>query len=188
MSPDDIRFPNWVPPDAQRLCTGLYLMVQHTSTSDPFPEGLKVLQRLATRNEMKDAWAELKHFPNVSPSDLMSWTFLVWLFACHNRLRRKYPHFKFNSDDRELASMTRKVTDALRDPAIRAEASITDATLRELECVAAFFERRAENFDVRLRIAPPPKKAGARNADQIAFVYQMWIGGGHRPDGVVPTH
>jgi hypothetical protein len=183
MSPDEIGFANWVPLDAQRICTGLYSIVKRTS--DPFPDGLKVLQRLATRIEMKDAWAELKHFPNVSPSDLMMWTFLVWLFAIHNRLLRKYPHFKSNSDDRELASMTRKVTDALRDPAIRAEASITDATLRELECVAAFFERRAENFDVRLRIAPPPTKAGARNADEIAFVYQMcdwrWPQTGRRP-------
>src|SRR5262249_36280880 len=138
----------------------------------------EVLQRLAMQMEMEDAWAELKqHFVDISPSNLIGMTFTVWLLATRNRLLRKFFHFESNRD-RKLASMTREVTDAFRDPAIRAEASITDVTLKELDRVAAFYERRAKNSDVLLRIAPPPKKAGARNADQIAFVYEMcdWLG------------
>jgi hypothetical protein len=188
MSPDKIRFPSSLPPDAQQIWTDYYSLAKASSSSVPFPEALEVLQRLAMRLEMKEAWAELKHFPNVSPSDLIAMTFMVWLLATHNRLLRKFPQFASNRDG-ELAIMTRKITDALRDPAIRAEASIADATLRELKCLAAFFERRAENSDVRLRIAPPPTKAGARNADQIAFVYQMcdwqWRQPGRRPYALV---
>jgi hypothetical protein len=176
MSPDKIQFPSWLPPDAQRIFTDIYSVVQDS----PFREAPEVLQRLAMRLEMKDAWAELKHFPNVSSSDLTMKTFVVWLLAKYNRLLREFPHFKSDHDDRELASMARGVTDALRttDPAILAEANITDATLREMERVATLYERRAKNFVVTLRIAPPPTKARARNADQIAFVYEMcnWLG------------
>jgi len=126
---------------------------------------------------MKDAWAELKHFANVSLGSLVTMTFTVWLCAMRNRLLRKYPHFQSNPN-RGLASTTREVTDALRDPAIRAEAGITQTTLRELERVAALYEQKAKNFDVLQTIAPPAKKARARNADQIAFVYQLcvWLG------------
>jgi len=177
MSSDQIQFPSWVPLDAQSICTDFYSVAQ--GSSDLIPEALEVLQRLAMRIEMKDAWTELKHFADVNPSDLMLWTFLVWLLATRNRLLRKYPHFKPDHDDLKLASMARVVTDALRThPAILTEASITETTLRGLERVAAVYERRAKNSDVLLRIAPPPKKAGASNADQIAFVYEMckWLG------------
>jgi hypothetical protein len=177
MSPDKIEFPDWMPPDAQRECTNFYSIAQNASYS----EGLEVLQRLATRDEMKEAWEELKHFADVSPSDLMASTFFVWFLATRNRLLRKFPHFKSN-DDRELASMIRVairvITVALLDPAIRAEINITDTTLRELERAAAIYERKAKNSDVLLNIAAPPTKAGARTADQTAFVYAMcdWLG------------
>ena len=177
MSPDNIGFPNWVPPEAQQTWIDFYSVAQNSSASVPFPEALKVLQRLATRQEMKDAWAELKHFPDVSPSELMGITFIVWLLATLNRLRRKFPHFESNHD-RELASMIHVVTDALRGPAIRAGANITDTTLRDLERAAAIYEQKVKNSDVLLSIAAPPKKAGARTADQTAFVYAMcdWLG------------
>jgi hypothetical protein len=157
MSPDKIEFPRW-----------FYSAVQKVD----FAEALKVIQRLETRDEMKEAWAELKHFAHVSPSDLMAHAFFVWFSAMRNRLLRKYPDFKSN-DDRELASMIHVVTDALRAPEIRAEAHITDTTLKELERAAAIYERKAKNSDVLLRIAPPPRKARDRTADQTAFVYEM---------------
>jgi len=160
-----------MPSDAQQTWTNYYSVAQ----SVPFPEALKVLQRLATWRDMEDAWAELKYFPDVSPSDLMGITFMVWLLATHNRLLRKYPHFKSDRDERELASKIRVVTDALR-------ASITDTSLRELERAAAIHEQRAKNADVLLRIAPPPRKAGLHNADEIAFIYEMcdWLQTGRR--------
>jgi len=176
MSDDEVQFPNRMPSDAQQTWADYYSVAQNSSASDPFPEALKVLHRLATSRYMEDAWTELKNFPDVSPNDLMGMTFMVWLLATYNRLLRKYPHFKSDRDERELASKIRVVTDALRDPAIRGEASITDPTLRELERAAAIYEQRAKNADVLLRIAPPPKKAGLHNADEIAFIDEMCDG------------
>src|SRR5262249_15834939 len=168
---------NRMPSDAQQTWTDYYSVAQASSSIAPFPESLKILQRLATWRDMEDAWAELKYFSDVSPSDLVGMTFMVWLLATYNRLLRKYPQFKSDRGERELASKIRVVTDTLRDPAIRGEASITDTTLRELERTAAIYEQRAKNADVLLRIAPPPKKAGLHNADEIAFIYQMcdWL-------------
>jgi hypothetical protein len=173
MSPDKIRFPSWVPADAQQMCTIIYSVAQDTSI--PFPEALQVLQRLAMRLEMKDAWGKLKYFAGISPRDLIMTTFLVWLCATHNRLLGLAPRFKSDHDGRELASMARVLADTLRTtgPEILAEVNITEATLRELERVAAFYEGKVKNFDVLLRIAPPPKKARAHNADEVAFVYTM---------------
>jgi hypothetical protein len=169
MSPDKIEF--------EKTWIALYSVALRSNASAPVPEALKVLRRLARRLEMKDAWAQLKHFADVSPSDLLMMTFLVWLLARINRLKRKYPDFEPNRD-RKLAAMFRLVTDALRDPAIRAEASISDTTLRELERAAAIYERRVKNSDVLRTIAATPTKAGAGTADQTAFIYQMydWLG------------
>jgi len=190
MSADEIEFPSWMPSGAQQICTDYYSVAK--GSSDLFPQALEVLQSLAMRLEMKEAWEELKHFPDVSPSDLMGSTFLVWLCASHNRLLfRLAPRLK---SDHELASKIRAVADYLRtaSPAMLTGTGITNATLQELECVAAFYERSAKNSvsDLSLRIAPPPKKALVHNADEIAFVNTMcnWLGrqtGRRRPYNLI---
>jgi hypothetical protein len=179
MSPDKIEFENWVPLDAQAIIS---LVVQLSIADDPSFEAqkemVKVFERLATRLEMKDAWAELKHFPNVTPSDLIIMTWVVWLSATLYRRLGLPPNFK-STRKRELASMTREVTRELRttNPATLAEAGITETTLKELERVTAFLQQQAGVFDLLLRISAPPKKALARNADQVVFVYGMgdWL-------------
>jgi hypothetical protein len=170
MSPDKIQFENWVPPDARETSTNFYSVL-----ASNFPEEVKVLQRLAMRVEMKEAWAELTHFPKISRNDLMPWTFMVWLAARHNCLLRKFPNFKSDNRDREIALKTREVIDALRKhPTIREGASIPETTLlRELECVAASYEERAGYIDAFFRLARPSTKARVHNAAEIAFVYAM---------------
>src|SRR5258708_2203093 len=127
MSPDKIEFENWVPPDAQAFISSL---VQLSSADDPpFAAQKKmaeVLERLATWLEMKDAWAELKHFPNITPCLLIVMTWGGWLSATLYRRLGLPPHFKFTRK-RELASMTREVTGELRttNPATLVKAGIT---------------------------------------------------------------
>jgi len=63
------------------------------------------------------------------------------------------------------------------DPADRADEGITDTMVTESDRVAAYFERKAEIWDKGSKVAWPPRKAGARNALQIAFVNTMcgWL-------------
>src|SRR6516165_7471766 len=86
-----------------------------------------------------------------------------------------------------LATHARIVAEAMQaeDPEIRTEEGISETTLRELARAAAFFERDADFVYKALTIAPPPRKARARNAHQIAFVNRMcdwlWQRSGRRP-------
>jgi hypothetical protein len=172
MSPDNIELPPWMPPDAQQRWVALYSDIQESNPSTPFPEALKVLQRIATWPEMRNAWSELKHFANVSPSDLMSTTFSVWLCTTltrHHKYSRKYLKRYI-----KLAAITHIATYELQVSPV--EASITP--LNELKRVATFFERRVNTFQAMLRMAPPPPKVGAHNAAEIAFLRGMckWLG------------
>jgi hypothetical protein len=168
MSPDKIQFKDWVPPDAQRMWTHIRSVAQG---GDWHPEALKLLQRLATWPEMKNVWEQLKYFPDVSPNDLMWVTFRVWNCATLTRDHKSKSY-------RTLAAGTRREINELQTTVGLAEAGITDATLNELKRVATFFERRADVFRAMRRIAEPPKKVGAHNSAEIAFLRRMcsWLG------------
>src|SRR5262245_16282829 len=72
---DRIDFPDWVPLDAREACDSFY------SIFHPEREQRYMLQRLATRDAMREAWAQLKHFNSVVPSILVTRIFLTWLSA-----------------------------------------------------------------------------------------------------------
>jgi hypothetical protein len=178
MSTDEIQFSPWMPPDARQTWTHLFSGVR--SSDEGLPAGNRadirvearyVLQRLATRLEMKDAWVELRRFPNCSPGHLVMMTYATWLCAFRNRLLAIAPHYA-DSSERTFAIESRAVANRMRavDPTIRAAEGITDTTLAELDHVAAYFERNAETWDTLSKIAWPPRKARAKNALQIAFV------------------
>src|SRR5271169_4877185 len=73
-----IRFPNWLPPDAKDACATFYSLFQ---SDDSVRELRYLMQRLATRQIMKDVWAELKHFEEVTPGILMTLAVTAWLSA-----------------------------------------------------------------------------------------------------------
>ena len=174
MSSDEIQFSRWMPSDAQETCIDLL----STARSAGHSQAPHVLQRLATRLEMKDAWNELKHFPNRSPGELLWAAFTIWVCALHNHYLHKFPSYA-DSSLREHAIQARGVANGLRaiDPADRADEGITDTMVTESDRVAAYFERKAEIWDKGSKVAWPPRKAGARNALQIAFVNTMcgWL-------------
>jgi len=144
---------------------------------------------------MKDAWAELKHFPNWSEGRLMMGAFTVWLCAVRNQVLYKFVRnpvlHKFpnwvDSSWREKALQARAVVNNVRAiyPTIREEKGITYRTLAELDRVAAFFEQEAKPWNALLKIAAPSRRARASNALQIAFVNAMcrglWQPTGRRP-------
>jgi hypothetical protein len=130
---------------------------------------------------MNNAWMELKHFPQLSPGHVVRAAFLIWLCAEHNRLLRilQLRPSHTGKEERETAIWARAVADRTRavDPLIRVNEGITDVTLVELDRVATFFKQENKIYDDVLKIAPPPRKAKAGNALQIAFVNAMctWL-------------
>jgi hypothetical protein len=168
-----IRFPRWVPSDAQECVEIFYKICE-----DGFREVRYMLQRVATRPQMRNVWAELKHFKEFKPDRLVTWTFLTWLFARKDRPLGQSSK-PIEPTYRELAWLARIVARAVAsiDPTIGVENEITDTTLTELCRVANFFRREAEEMDrvrnLLINTVPPPRKKRAQNADQIAFVNGM---------------
>jgi len=171
MSADEIQFPKWMPSDAQDTCIDILSAVRSVN----FPQARDVLERLATRLEMRDAWKELKHFQNQSPGKLLWGAFMIWLCALGNQYRRKYPSYATSLRDHAIEA--RAVANRLRALADRDNEGINDTMLTESDRVAVYFGRHAERPDEMSKIARPPRKAGARNALQIAFVNTMcdWL-------------
>ena len=160
-----INFPAWVPQDAREELTSLC----DTVHSDR--ECRYMLQRLATREPMKEAWAQLKQFGKCSPSELVLLTTVTWLSA------RRFPSLEKSASkpippESELASQVRAVADKIRvlHPDFRAAYKITEVTQQELDRVAAYFEQQADRLLFLASFAAPSRKKGARNADQIAFI------------------
>jgi hypothetical protein len=182
MSAREIELPSWMPADAQRTWIDIFSVARRNRLR----EARDVLQRLAKRLEMKDAWRELKHFPNRSPGDLVMMTFTIWLCAFRNQLLAMAP-LHADLSFRKLAIGARAVANRVLaiNPTIRFQEGITDATLAELDRVAACFERDAATWDRLLKIASPPRKARAHNALQVAFVNEacnfLWQPSGRRP-------
>lgn len=187
-----IRFSTWVPPDAQKEFDDLYSILT-------LREARYMLQRLATRPTMEGAWAELKHFKNVTPDILVTWTFMAWISTMRVEKGHGYAPPPLGTDPapnssplpHELAPHARAVANYLRavDPTIRAENGITETTLKELDGVSAFIEREAGHVYKLVSIAPLPRKARARNAHHVTFVNCMcnWLSQpkGRRPYSLV---
>jgi hypothetical protein len=108
---------------------------------------------------------------------------MAWLSAKGVERRRRYAPPPLPTDQAAdsatfphvLAPNARAIANYVRsvDPIIRARKGITETTLEELDRVAAFIEREAEDTDRWVKIARPPRKAGARNAHHVAFVNCM---------------
>jgi len=168
-----INFPAWVPQDAQLALTSLYEAISDDR------EYRYMLQRIATRDPMKEVWA--RQFEKISPSMLVGWTFFTWFSA--TRIRSvtksvsKATKEKSGSEPNafEIASHAHAVENAVKavHPEILAANKITDVTLQELNRVATFFERLHAEDLFWIKFAPLPRKRRARNADQIAFVNHL---------------
>ena len=148
-----------------------------------------MLKRLAHRQAMKDAWAELKYFKNTSPRRLIYTTFLSWSSALRSRGGGDNIKPQAMQELHELAKSARTVSDRMRAFDHRTDEGITDATLMELDRVAAFLEREARFVDNLYYFAPLPRKILAHNAHEVAFVNQMcdslWQANGRRPYSLV---
>ena len=77
------RFTNWVPLEAQEAINIFYPGVTVL-------EARYMLQRLASRPTMKDAWAELKHFKKVTPGFLVASTLMAWFSVMRDDRARRY--------------------------------------------------------------------------------------------------
>ena len=181
---DNLRFQRSVPSDGRRALMDLYSIV--CSCDRPMRETRYMVQRLAQRTRMEAVWAELKRFERVTPGFLTWAIYVVWLSAITGTMRLTkgvWAHLM----QRNLAPHARIVAEAMQaeDPEVRAEEGITDTTLTEVARAAAIYKRRADLLYEALTIAPPPRKARARNAHQIAFVNGMcdvlWQRSGRRP-------
>jgi hypothetical protein len=165
---DQVRLPNWLPPDAKDAWQIFYTLAAER-------ELRYMIQRLARREMMKDAWAELEHFEGVTPGILIALTITTWLSATRSLSLGPGSAPSKGLSAHDLATQSRNVTDKMRavHQTIRAEAGVTDTTLTELNRVAVFLEREAACVDQLVTIVPLPRKARARNAHHIAFVNYM---------------
>lgn len=93
-------FPDWVPREAQEAFNDLYSIVT-------LREAQYMLQRLATRSTMKDAWAELKNFKKVTPDYLVALTFTGWLSAMRSEQQRGYAPPPLGTDPARIPTFTR---------------------------------------------------------------------------------
>ena len=131
---------------------------------------------------MQEVWTRLIYFEKITPDVLVTLTFVIWLSARRmghlgsksrlRRARKKLSEPPAYSEITRQAHVIAETVEAL-DPQIRAANEITNVTLQELRRVADFFKREDESINLWLGIAPLPRKLGARNADQIAFVNRM---------------
>jgi hypothetical protein len=169
-----IKFPRWVPKDAQEAVTSLYEAVE----SDL--ECCCTLRRIATHDYMKEVWAQ--QFKNISPDMLVWVTFLTWNSArriplMHIPVSTAAPVRESASEANpfEIASQARAVAKALKaiDLEILAANKLTEATQQELDRVAAFFDRQGDELRFWIKFATPQRKVRAHNADQIAFVNRL---------------
>jgi hypothetical protein len=146
-----------------------------------------MLQRFATRPAMKEAWAELERLKEITPSDLVAYSFLASSSAMRIKPSGTGPARNVHRPWHELATQAAGIVGALRtiDPSILVEYEITDLTLKELDRVASFFKDDAELVDAMINWTPLPRKIRARNAQQVAFVDHMcnrlWRPTGRRP-------
>jgi hypothetical protein len=88
------------------------------------------------------------------------------------KIRKKDSEPPSYSDRTQQAHAIVAAIEAL-DPFIRAANEITDQTLQELKRVANYFKREDDYLYFWLKIAPLPRKLGADNVHQIAFVDRM---------------
>jgi hypothetical protein len=180
-----INFPAWVPQDVQIAVTTFYDLV-HSDRECRY-----MLQRIGTRQSMKEVWAQ--QFEKFFPSTLVTWTFLAWHSAQRIRLMQKSVSKRtatgesaYVSSPSEIASRARAVANEVKalHSEILAANKITEVTQQELDRVATFFERQADEVRFWHEFATPPRKARARNADQVAFVNRLcslpWSFIGHR--------
>jgi hypothetical protein len=185
-----VKFPRWVPKDAQVAVTDLYEAI-----SDD-PECRYMLQRIATRDPMQEVWAQ--QFKKISPSLLVGLTVLTYLSATRDRSVKKSVSKAMRQKSRseptfDIAWQARAVANAVKaiHPEILDDNEITEVTQRELDRVAAFFERENDKIRSWNKFVPLPRKVGARNANQIAFVNHLcdvlWshIGPPRRPYSLV---
>jgi hypothetical protein len=163
------QLPDWVPSEAHETWFLFFEL------SESVREARWMMQRLATRDIMKEAWAELKYFEGVQPSVVVARTFSTWLSAMRGRPLGTDAIPNMRPSFRELANHARIVADAMRavDPTIRIENEITGASLIELDRVATFLENEDRLLDRQVNAAPFSRKKNARNAHQIAFVNRI---------------
>ena len=181
--------PGWMPSDAQSAWINVYSIAQ--ARGDEVREVRYMLQRFATRPEMKDAWVELGRFEKITPADLTEGTFLTWCSAMRVKPIGTTSALGTQAPWREIATYASSVADAIRalDRTILAESGITDATQLELDRVAGFLKREAKLIEALIVLTPLPRKVRARNAHHIAFVNEMcrrlWQANGRRPYALV---
>jgi hypothetical protein len=170
-----INFPLWVPEDARATLSRFY-NITFSELDCRY-----MLQRLAMRHCMQEAWGRLKCF-EISPDVLVTLTFTIWLSAgrmgqlgSKSQLRKARQKLLAQPAYSEITQQAHAVAEAIEaaDPQIRAANEITDATLQELRRVANFFKRADNDINFWHGIAPFPRKLGAHNADQIEFVNCM---------------
>jgi hypothetical protein len=133
-----------------------------------------MLQRIATRDPMQEAWEQLKRFGEYAPSELVLLTTVTWLSARNIRSVAKLAS-EPTARESEVASQVRAIADEIRvlHSVFRAAYKITEVTQQELDRVAAYFERQADELLFWTSFAVPSRKKGAHNADQIAFVNRL---------------
>jgi hypothetical protein len=166
----NLKFINSTPADAREMFYSLYSLVGNDG--DAYRELRYMLQRLATRPEMSDAWVELTHFQKITPSELVIHTFLVWAYTTGGVGKRLGAGFATGLTAFELATQARTVANEMR--AFIGEDDITRTTLAELERTATFFEREWGYHKALIwKLARAPRKARARNAHEVAFVDAM---------------
>jgi hypothetical protein len=151
-----INFPLWVPEDARATLSTFY-NITFSELDCRY-----MLQRLATRHCMQEAWARLISFEKITPDVLVTWTFAIWLSASRmgqlgskSRLRKVRKKLseppQYSETTRQAYAIAEKI-EAL-DPQIRAANQIANETLKELRRVADFFKREDHAINFWLGIA-----------------------------------
>jgi hypothetical protein len=169
---DNLKFINSTPANARDAFNSLHSLI--VKDGDAYRELRYMLQRLAARPEMSDAWAELKHFEKITPGEFVFKTFLVWAHTAGGVGKRLGTDFATGLTAFELAKQARTVANEMRAFVGLDDSDITNTTLAELERTATFLEREARYHKaLMLKLARAPRKARARNAHEIAFVDAM---------------
>jgi hypothetical protein len=168
-----IYFPVWVPQDARAAFITFYDLTY----SDR--DCRYMLQRLATRTSMQEAWTLRIRF---QPDDLVTLTFMTWLssrrlrqLGSKSRLRKARKILSTPPPYSQTTQQALAIAGAVEavHPQIQAANKITGVTWQELGRIANFFKRQDDEVNFWVGLATLPRKLGARNADQVSFVNRM---------------
>jgi hypothetical protein len=182
-----LRIPAWVPQSAKQA------IVDSAAWPDPAPEMLAALERLATRDEMRDLWAKLPR--RLPPGGIISLVLIAFSKATalepprpkDNAALIEHIRRYWKPDYLMIAGLARQLREYLDGVATSTRQRWQDhsgegfeRTLARVQEMGSFFEAldsKSRDLDAILSIPEPPRKRGGETASQVWFssILSSWF-------------